>query len=153
MVGYVLGNTLSEYGTVARGICHHDGRMYLANVTERTGIRQYGEGAVFVDEHGLEQQLMGNEIVSMNLWGFAPDIFEHLRKQFNTYLHCHGGENQSEFYIPTVVNALVQGGQKRVRILKTNDNWFGMTHRNDKAYAQTCVQRLIHQGVYPDRLW
>lgn len=153
MVGYVLRNTLSEYGTVARGVCHHDDQMYLADVTERTGIRKNGDGAVFIDEYGKEHRLTGNEIVSMNLWGFTPDIFKYLQQQFNTYLKSNGNEDKSEFYIPTAVDTLVQNGQKRVKILKTNDNWFGVTYRKDKVFAQSCIQKLVDQDLYPKKLW
>jgi UTP-glucose-1-phosphate uridylyltransferase len=153
MVGYVLRNTLSEYGAVARGVCHHDDQMYLADVTERTRIRKEGKGAVFIDEQGAEQSLTGDEIVSMNLWGFTPDIFEHLQHRFYAYLCERANENKAEFYIPTVVDTLVKQGQKKVKILKTDDNWFGVTYREDKEIAQSCVQKLIEQGVYPSKLW
>lgn len=153
MVGYVLRNTLSEYGTVARGVCHYDDQMYLTDVTERTSIRKEGKGAIFIDEQGAEQSLTGDEVVSMNLWGFAPDIFEHLQYQFSAYLREHANENKAEFYIPTAVDTLIKQGQKKVEILKTYDNWFGVTYRQDKEIAQGCVQELIEQGVYPETLW
>ncbi len=153
MVGYILRNTLSEYGSVARGVCQHCPEMFMTNVTERTQIRKDGDGAVFVDARGSEHRLTGDEIVSMNLWGFCPDIFDHLQQQFSEYLQAHGREEKSEFYIPAVVDTLVQNGQKDVRILKTHDNWFGVTYRQDKAIAQSCVRRLIEQGVYPENLW
>ena len=153
MVGYVLRNTLSEYGTVARGVCHHDDQMYLADVTERTSIRKEGDGAVFIDEQGVEQPLTGDEIVSMNLWGLGGDVFGYLQQQFNDYLQQHAGENKSEFYIPSVVDTLVKRKQKKVKILKTHDNWFGVTYREDKEIAQRCVRKLIEQGVYPEKLW
>ena len=153
MVGYVLRNTLSEYGTVARGVCHHDDQMYLADVTERTRIRKEGNGAVFIDEQGNEKSLTGDEIVSMNLWGLGSDVFGHLQQQFNDYLQQHAGENKSEFYIPAAVDTLVKQGQKKVKILKTHDSWFGVTYRQDKEIAQACIQELIEQGVYPARLW
>lgn len=153
MVGYVLRNTLSEYGTVARGVCHHDDQMYLADVTERTSIRKEGDGAVFIDEQGTEQPLTGDEIVSMNLWGLGSDVFGYLQQQFNDYLRQHCGENKSEFYIPTVVDTLVKRQQKKVKILKTHDSWFGVTYREDKEIAQSCVRRLIDGGVYPEKLW
>jgi len=153
MVGYVLRNTLSEYGTVARGVCRHDDQMYLADVTERTSIRKEGSGAVFIDERGAEQPLTGDEIVSMNLWGLGADVFGYLQQQFNDYLQQHMAENKSEFYIPTVVDTLVKRKQKKVKILKTHDNWFGVTYREDKEIAQACVRKLIEQGVYPETLW
>ena len=153
MVGYVLRNTLSEYGTVARGICQHCPDMNMTNITERTSVRKNGDGAVFIDEEGAEQRLTGDEIASMNLWGFGPDIFHHLQRQFSEHLKRHGQEDKGEFYIPSVVDRLVQEGQKKVKILKTHDNWFGVTYPQDKEIAQTCIQKLIEQGIYPERLW
>lgn len=153
MVGYILRNTLSEYGSVARGVCQHDSDMYMTKVTERTNIRKQGNGAVFLDEQGTEQQLTGDEIVSMNLWGFGRDIFDHLQQQFSEYLRAHINENKSEFYIPTVVDNLVHRNLKKVKILKTHDNWFGVTYPEDKAIAQECVSKLIKEGVYPEKLW
>ena len=116
MVGYLLRNTLSEYGTVARGVCQYGSDLYLTKVTERPRIRKNGNGAIFMDEQGAEQPLTGDEIVSMNLWGFTPDIFEHLQQQFSAYLKEHGGEDKSEFFIPTVVDNLIQSGKKKVKI-------------------------------------
>ncbi|MCE5185786.1 MAG: hypothetical protein LLF76_06640 [Planctomycetaceae bacterium] len=153
MMGYVLRNTLSEYGTVARGVCYHDERMYLTDIKERTNIRKEAGGAVFMDEQGLEQRLTGDEIVSMNLWGFGVDIFAYLQEQFNGYLRQHIDENKSEFYIPTVVDTLVKHKHKKVKILKTHDSWFGVTYRKDNEIARTCLQKLIDQGTYPSKLW
>ena len=153
MVGYVLRNTLSEYGTVARGVCHHDNQMYLTDVTERTSIRKEGNGAVYIDEQGSEQSLTGDEIVSMNLWGLGADIFGYLQQQFNDYLKRHLDEDKSEFYIPTALDTLVKRKQKKVKILKTHDNWFGVTYPQDKEIAQACIQKLIEQGAYPEKLW
>ena len=95
MVGYILRNTLSEYGTVARGVCHHDKQMYLADVTERISIRKEGNSAVYIDEQGTEQPLTGDEIVSMNLWGLGADVFGYLQQQFNDYLKLHLVEDKS----------------------------------------------------------
>ena len=153
MVGYVLRNTLSEYGTVARGVCQHSLGMYLTTVTERTSVRKSGNGAVFIDEQGDEQWLTGDEMASMNLWGFGPDVFHHLQQQFSEYLQQHGEENKGEFYIPSVVDRLVQEGQKKVKILKSHDNWFGVTYPQDKEIAESCIRKLIEQKVYPKKLW
>lgn len=153
MVGYVLRNTLSEYGAVARGVCEYCPDMYLARVTECTGIQKNGDGAIFRDEKSCEQHLTGDEIVSMNLWGFTPDVFDHLQQQFSQYLKEHGDENKCEFYIPTVVDRLVQNGRKKVKILTTNDKWFGVTYHQDKAIAQSCIRKLIEQNIYPENLW
>ena len=153
MSGYVLRNTLSEYGTVARGVCQCDEQMYLAKVTERVGIKKLGDGASCTDENGNELSFTGNEIVSMNLWGFKPSIFGHLQQQFNDYLEKHASQNKSEFYIPMAVDDLISSGQRKVKVLATDDNWFGVTYHEDKAIAQESINELIGKGVYPERLW
>jgi len=153
MVGYTLRNTLSEYGTVSRGVCQCDASMRLTQITECTKIRKQGTAALFIDEQGNEQMLSGDEVVSMNFWGFGPDIFGHLECQFQNFLNRHARETKSEFYIPTAVDTLIKSGQKKVNVLKTDDNWFGVTYPEDKVIARAAVQKLIENGVYPPRLW
>ncbi len=153
MVGYILRNTLSEYGKVSRGVCECDDQMFLKKVQERTDIRKNNGDIVYIDKNRNEHRLTGDEIVSMNLWGFSPDIFGHLQAQFTDYLKDHAGENKSEFYIPSAVDELVQKGIKKVKVLKTHDTWFGVTYREDKEIAQSCINNLIQDGVYPRNLW
>lgn len=153
MVGYVLRNTLSEHGKVARGVCQYDDRMYLSAVNERTNIRKEGTGAVFVDDNGNEETLSGDELVSMNFWGFGADIFDHLQQQFDEYLCEHGSEVKGEFYIPFVVDNLIQSGKKTVEILKSQESWFGVTYPDDKAIVQESIRGLVAKGVYPEKLW
>ncbi len=153
MAGYLLKNTLTAHGTVARGLCRHSPDLYLTEITERTGIRKDGSGAVYTDEKGLEHSLTGDEIVSMNLWGFAPDIFDSLQRQFSDFLKQHGRDNTSEFYLPAAVDTLLKSGLKKVKVIQTNDHWFGMTYRKDKQTAQASIRKLIQQGLYPENLW
>jgi UTP-glucose-1-phosphate uridylyltransferase len=153
MVGYVLKNTLSEYGSVARGVCRCDERMYLQNVTERCNISKNGSDAVYLDEAGNGHNLSGDETVSMNLWGFTPDIFGHLQRQFSEYIREHASDDKSEFYIPTAVDTLIQQQIKKVKVVKTHDTWFGVTYPQDKPIAQASIRNLIEQGIYPENLW
>ena len=153
MVGFTLRNTLSEHGHVSRGVCQCDENMLLQKVTETTEITKAGDGAVFVDENGDEKKLTGDEIVSMNLWGFGPDIFEHLQGQFKNFLDEHGNELKSEFYIPTVVDRLISSGEKKVSVLHSHEKWFGITYKEDKEFAKARIEELIAQGVYPQKLW
>ena len=153
MVGFTLRNTLSEHGHVSRGVCQCDKNMLLQKITERTQITKAGAGAVFVDENGGENKLSGDEIVSMNLWAFGPDIFEYLQGQFKDFLAEHGNELKSEFYIPTVVDRLISSGQKNVNVLHSHEKWFGVTYKEDKEFAKTRIEELISQGVYPQKLW
>jgi dTDP-glucose pyrophosphorylase len=153
MVGYILRNTLSEHGPVARGVCQCDGRMSLQKVVECKGIEKAGAGARYVDGDGKAHELTGDEIVSMNLWGFQPSIFAHLQSQFEQFLRERGRDAKAEMYIPSVVDALVASGKARVRVLQTHDTWFGVTYRQDRIMAMQCIHKLIAQGVYPERLW
>ena len=153
MVGYVLRNTLSEHGEVARGVCQYNADMHMSKVTEIVGIRKEGAGGAFVDGDGAEQTLTGDELVSMNFWGFGVDVFDHLARQFAEYLAEHGNEPKGEFYIPFVVDNLIQSGTKKVEILKTEDIWFGVTYPDDKAFVQESIRGLVDGGVYPENLW
>jgi hypothetical protein len=153
MVGYVLRNTLSEYGTVARGVTEHDGQMFLRSIVERKKIEKTAEGARYLDADGTAHALTGAEIVSMNLWGFHPSLYPRLQAQFDRFLRERGREKDAELYIPFVVHELVTGRKASVRILRTEDRWFGVTYRADKPIAVACIRRLIDEGVYPERLW
>lgn len=152
MVGYVLRNTLSEYGSVARGICQLDGD-YLRSVVELTRIEKDGQAARYTDDTGQVHPLSGDEIVSLNIWGFTPSIFGYLRELFIQFLQEHGHTEKAEFYIPTVVGTLVAQGRVRVKMLPSQDPWFGVTYREDKPYVTKNIQDLIAQNVYPEKLW
>lgn len=154
MVGFVLRNTLSEFGSVARGVCEVGADGYLRTVTERTKIEKDGQGgATFPDEKGQPQRLTGAEIVSLNMWGFPAAIFPHLRRMFVDFLKQHGSSEKTEFYIPTAVNDLVRGGQARLKVLETPDSWFGVTYREDRPRVQESVRALVTRGDYPNPLW
>jgi len=153
MVGYILRNTLSESGHVARGVCQLNDGMLLKKVTERTYIEKFETSARYLDEAGKYYPLSGDEIVSMNLWGFQPSIFDYLQEQFNEFLKTSGKKPKSEFYIPTVVDNLIHSGKARVKVLLSHDTWFGVTYSKDKDIAIASIKRLIEQGVYPEKLW
>ncbi|MCB9078590.1 MAG: nucleotidyltransferase [Anaerolineaceae bacterium] len=152
MVGYVLRNTLSKFGSVSRGLCHIEHNI-LQNVVELTKIEPDGDGANYIDSAGQPQPLTANEIVSMNMWGFTPSIFGHLRRLFSQFLDEKGHEPKSEFYIPTVVDTLIAQNQAQVTVLPNDDAWFGVTYREDRPYVQEGVQALIAAGRYPQHLW
>lgn len=153
MVGYTLRNTLSEYGTVARGVVECGEHMFLKRVVERKGIEKTAAGARFLDPDGTPHALTGKELVSMNLWGFRPSIFGLLESQFARFLAEHGREKNSELYIPFVVDQAVTSGKATVQVLPTNESWFGVTYRADKSVATACIRKLTEEGVYPERLW
>lgn len=153
MVGFVLRNTLSDFGSVSRGVCRCDAEDYLVSVTELTHVEKEDGGAHATDEAGRKINLTGDEVVSMNLWGFTPGLFALLRPAFVDFLKKHGSDEKSEFYIPSAVNVLVTSGQARVKVLRTPDAWFGITHKEDKPMVVGGIRRLVARGDYPERLW
>lgn len=153
MVGFVLRNTLSEFGSVSRGICRSDAEGYLQHIVELTKIEKAGNQAKYTDEAGKTHSLSGDEIVSMNIWGFTPSIFNHFQPLFIEFLQQHSQEEKSEFFIPTQVNTLISQNQARVKVLSSRDSWFGVTYQEDRPQVIRNIQTLIEQGIYPDQLW
>lgn len=153
MVGFVLRNTLSEFGSVARGVCRLGPEDFLAGVTELTRIERDSAAAKHTDAAGHVHALTGDETVSMNIWGFRPTVFAQLRAQFSAFLRTNIGDERAEFYIPTAINALVAADQARVKVLRTRDSWFGITYREDRPSVIAGIRRLVDQGRYPERLW
>jgi dTDP-glucose pyrophosphorylase len=152
MVGFVLRNTLSEFGSVARGVCQLKDHC-LGDVQEIVGIEKYGQAARYKNGDGKFHMLTGEEMVSMNMWGFNPGIFDHLRQQFLDFLNLHGADAKKEFYIPSVINALIRSGEKQVDVLPTRSAWFGVTYREDRPLVVAGINRLVRSGEYPERLW
>ena len=152
MVGFKLENTLSEFGFVARGVCKTDSSGYLVEVIERTKIEKIEGGAKFTDDGGKIIKLIGNEIVSMNMWGFTPSLFSHLEKQFVDFLGNNIGNLKAEFFIPTVVGNLVNTKEAKVKVLESKDQWFGVTYREDKPVVVENIRKLISSGAYPEKL-
>jgi len=154
MVGYRVGNTLSESGSVSRGVCETDGEGFLVSVTERTEIRrQEGRGIIFRDEHDEYHTLAPDTPVSMNMWGFTPDYMEFSAGLFKRFLTEHGQEMKSEFYIPTVVNEALRSGTAKVKVLATDADWFGVTYAADRPGVVNRLRALVDAGAYPERLW
>ena len=153
MVGFVLRNTLSDHGTVARGVCVTDAAHWLQSLDEVTAIEKDGAGAKYKKADGSVVQLTGDEPVSMNMWGFKPSLFGHLEEVFVEFLKKEGGELKSEFYIPKVVSALVGAGKERCKVLKTPDSWLGVTYREDRPFVIEGLRKLIQSGAYPEQLW
>jgi hypothetical protein len=151
MVGFVLRNTLSEFGGVARGVCQVDENQFLQSVTELTGIERDGAGAKNTVE-GRTARLTGDESVSMNFWGFHPALFGQLKERFAQFLKTKGGDLKAECYIPSVVNDLVAAGRARVKVLRCNASWFGVTYREDRPRVLDSIRQLIARGDYPEKL-
>ena len=153
MVGFTLRNTLSEFGSVARGACRVANDSCLQTVTELTKIEKDGDAAKYIDKTGIIHRLSGNETVSMNMWGFTPTVFGHLQKLFSEFLQNHGQEEKTEFYIPAAVNAVVGAGREKCKVLRTPDSWFGVTYREDRPRVIESIRTLITRGDYPQKLW
>ncbi len=153
MVGFQLKNTLSENGTVSRGICEVGPDGYLLKVVERLKIAKDGDKAKCLDE-GIENRVLtGLETASMNMWGFTPEIFNQLENLFEKFLAEKGQEEKSEFLIPRVVDQLLAEKKATVKVLSTKDPWFGITYPEDKAAVRESIGKLIRKGFYPEKLW
>ncbi len=153
MVGYRLANTLSDHGSVSRGICTSDEDGMLVEVVERTAIEKTTHGAKCRDETGNWVRLTGDEPASLNLWGFTPGLFPVLEELFAEFLRTRAGEPKAEFYIPTVVDTMIKRGLCRTALLNTDEHWFGMTYKEDRQRVVDNIARLIRDGLYPGRLW
>jgi len=154
MVGYEVGNTLSENGMVNRGVCVTDDRQMLISIEERTHIERAGAGKVqYQDEHGAVSEIDDKTPVSMNLWGFTPDYFDYSEEAFIEFLKKNKGNISAEFGIPTMVNELIQSGKVQVKVLNTPAKWFGVTYSEDRPQVVMKINSLVRKGVYPQKLW
>jgi NDP-sugar pyrophosphorylase family protein len=153
MVGFVLRNTLSDFGAVSRGVCQIDDNDFLKGIVELTNIERDGVHARNTDSTGRITTLSGDEVVSMNMWGFTPRVFGQFRDYFQKFLRSSGLDFRAESYLPSTVNELVLAGQAGVKVLRTNDSWAGVTYREDHPRVVETIRYLIDRGDYPDRLW
>ena len=152
MVGYLLKNTLSDFGSVSRGICATDEKGFLTDVVERTNIERKGNQVVYTDE-GKEIPIDENSLVSMNFWGFTPAFFPQLERDFKKFIIENADKLKAEFYIPLVINNLIKTGEATVKVLKSEAQWFGVTYKEDKPITVKQINNLIKAGVYPKNLW
>lgn len=152
MIGYELDKTLSDAGHVNRGICEVDGEGLLTDVVERHRIQRTADGIVY-EEDGQQHQLPQDALVSMNFWGFHPNIFEAMRQQFIDFVQANQDQPKAEFYIPLVVNELIQQGQIKLSVIPNAERWYGVTYQEDKPMAMKAFESLTVEGQYPDFLW
>ncbi len=153
MVGFQLQKTVSEHGSVARGICQVDEHGFLDGMVERTKIFMKDGVIVFEDEEGSTQPLDPMETVSMNLFGFTPDFFRHTGEIFADFIRENLQNPKAELFIPLVVDALINRGEARMSVLQTPDSWFGVTYQEDKPKVLKAIRDLVDAGVYPESLW
>ena len=153
MCGFIMRNTLSDNGSVSRGVCEVDSAGNLAEVVENTKIERNGTAAKSYMEDGSVVDFTGDEIVSMNMWGFTPSLFDYMEEMFVEFLEERGQEMKSEFFIPLVADTLIKQGKANVKVMTSNDEWFGITYREDKPKVVESIKELVAQGVYPEKLF
>jgi len=152
MVGYKLRNTLSPYGTVSRGICYTDNGL-LKTVVERFDIEANGTGSIQYIEQGQTLEMTGDEICSMNFWGFQPYLFNTLEEKFIVFLQEKGRELKSEWFIPNIIQDAIDAGETRVKVLSSDSQWFGVTYPEDRPAVVAILQAMHEAGIYPAKLW
>lgn len=155
IASFILSNTLSENGSVSRGICSDDGNGHLSKVVENTKIyRRAADGKVVsLMEDGTEVELSGNEPASMNSWGFMPEMVGEIEKLFIEFLNARGTELKSEFYLPGVVDSLIRSGKAEIAMRYSKDSWFGVTYKEDRPLVQAALKKLVDSGAYPEKLF
>lgn len=150
---FIMSNTLSENGSVSRGVCQADKAGYLQSVVEHTKIMPYGSMVRSYKDSGDDMIFTGNEPVSMNMWGFHPELFDSLEEMLANFLREHGNEEKSEFYIPFVVDNLIRNANQKFKLLTSKDSWFGVTYREDRDHVQASIAELVKSGKYPTPLF
>ncbi|HCX98745.1 MAG TPA: nucleotidyltransferase [Bacteroidales bacterium] len=153
MVGYRLGNTLSDEGFVSRGVCTVDAKSNLNDVIERTHIERVNDKVMYKDANGELVAVDEKSLVSMNFWGFTPNFFGHIDSMLNEFLSGSLANPKAEFYIPTVVNALIKSGKATCNVLPTGSQWFGVTYPGDKPIVASSLAKLVSKGIYPSPLF
>lgn len=156
MIGYRLGNTVTDNGSVARGVCQTDGEGNLTSIVERTRIEKYAGGIHFTADEGKTwEDVPGDTPVSMNMWGFTQGFVEEIARRFPEFLRDEVPQNpaKAEFYLPMTVGQLLREGKAQVKVLPTGDRWYGVTYAEDKPMVVAALKGLTDQGLYPDGLW
>lgn len=156
MVGYALGNTVTEHGSVARGVCNIGDDGCLSNIAERTRIEKYQDGIHFTEDGGRSwQELSADTPVSMNLWGYTPSFLREVEVRFPAFLEKQVPLNpeKAEMFLPMTIAELLQEGKASVKVLHTQDKWYGVTYAADKPKVVAALREMTAQGLYPDGLW
>lgn len=153
MVGFELQKTVSQHGSVARGVCQVDDKGYLSGMVERTKVFLKDGGILFEEEDGSVHPLDPMDTVSMNLFGFTPDFFTHIEDDFKGFLKRNADNPRAELYIPFVMNNLLAAGKAKMSVLQTPESWFGVTYQEDKSKVLKAIRDLVDAGIYPESLW
>jgi len=152
LVGYQIDKTLSEYGSVSRGVCKVDENGNMVEINERTQV-YFKDGGVVYEEGGVETPLSTDTRVSMNFWGFSPAVFKQSEEMFKKFVDANENNPKSEFFIPLVADELIKSGIASFKVIPTASKWFGVTYKEDKPIVQKCISDLVSSGVYPENLW
>jgi NDP-sugar pyrophosphorylase family protein len=153
MVGYRLEDTLSEHGTVSRGICQKDADGFLESIEEHKKIEKQDTRIVDTLDDGTAEELQPDDIASMNMFGFTPAVFGQIEHEFTAFLQERADDPKAEFYIPTLMTRLINAKRAQMRVLSTKARWFGMTYKEDKQKVQARIRDYVESGVYPRKLW
>ena len=153
MAGYRVGNTLSEHGSVSRGVCSTDANGFLTDVVERTSIENKDGHVCYKGDNGEDVEIPFDTPVSMNMWGFTPEYFAYAEEAFKAFLTKNAQELKAEFYIPTLVNDMINAGNATCEVLDTPAKWFGVTYADDRQMVVDKIQALVDAGVYPSPLF
>ena len=151
MVGYLLQQSLSDFGHVSRGICKRNADLFLMDVVEHFKICRQ-KGSITAEVDGQKVNFSGDELVSMNIWGFMPSFFDYLEDYFKTFIKENVNRIKAEFYIPYVANELIRNGKAEIKVLESREKWFGVTYIEDKEYVVSKIRELIDRGVYRENL-
>jgi NDP-sugar pyrophosphorylase family protein len=152
LVGYQVDKTLSEYGSVSRGVCKVNDKGDMVEINERTQV-YFKDGGVVYEEGGVETALPTDTRVSMNFWGFTPAVFEQSLPMFQRFVEANEHNPKAEFFIPLVADELIKSGTASFKVIPTASKWFGVTYKEDKPIVQKSISDLVNSGVYPTNLW
>ena len=153
VAGYILNNTLSKHGHVARGVCSVTEDGYLSEITERIKIQKFGEHVRYTEDGSNWVEIASDSIVSMNMWGFTPGLFLELDARFYEFLNKNLNQPKAEYLLPTVIGELIKEDKAGVKVLPTEEKWFGVTYREDILKVRGAISALIDRGIYPEKLW
>ncbi|MBR5496323.1 MAG: nucleotidyltransferase [Oscillospiraceae bacterium] len=154
MIGFVLGNTLTENGHVARGVCEADGNGNLAKITERTKIQRFGDKVKYTEDGENWVEIPADSLVSMNMWGFTPSVMNEIIEGFPKFIE-NNKDNlmKGEYFLPLTVDDLIKSGKAKIKVISCDEKWYGVTYKEDKPMVQKALRDMIESGKYPSDLW
>ena len=153
IIGYQVNKTLSDYGTVSRGVCQVDENGNMVAINERLKVYFAKDGSVVYEEDGIEHPLPSDTPVSMNFWGFTPAVFAKTEPLFKAFVEANEDNPKAEFFIPLIGDELIKSGEASFKVIPTDAKWFGVTYKEDKPIVQKCISDLVDSGAYPPNLW